>query len=212
MTEYLTEQEQIQQLKNWIKTYGPAIMAGVIVAGLLAFGWNYWQSYRNKILLHASGVYDEMLTTRAQNNNPAAVIQAKKLLSHYPKTPYAEMAALLLARDAILKKNYPEAIKQLDWVRDHSSESSIRQIARLRKARIFLAENQPDMTLSLIKKIDDKTFIGLIEEVEGDAYVMKNDKISAKNAYQKASQDLPNAEVIQPVLQMKLDNLASSYL
>src|SRR5579871_4394427 len=116
----MTEQEQIQQLKAWAKQYGPTIIAGILLALAITSGWHYWQNYRHKVLTHASAVYDEMLTLRAQGNASAAIVQAKKILSHYTSTPYATMAAFILARDAVLKKNYSEAHTQLQWVIAHA--------------------------------------------------------------------------------------------
>lgn len=208
MTEYLTEQEQIQLLKNWLKSYGPSILLGFVIATLIAGGWRYWQNYRQRTLLHASAVYDEMLAARAQNNTNETLVQAKKLYSHYSSTPYADMAALVLARDATLKKNYPEAITQLDWVMGHADSSAIRQIARLRKARILISDKKPKEALSLLEKVNDSKFMGLIEETRGDAYLALTDNKAARNAYQQALAELPNADVTRPILQMKLENLA----
>ncbi len=208
LTEYLTEQEQIQQLKNWVKQYGMTILTGVIVAVIITSGWRYWQSYRNRILSHASVVYDEMITARAQNNTQDASVQAKKLVSHFPKTPYAQMAALMLAREDVLKKNYSDAEKQLNWVLDHSGEYAIKEIARIRLARVLITEKKPGDALSLLKKMDDKNFIGLVDEVRGDAYLAQNDPNSARSAYQLALSEIPNAEISRPILQMKYDNLA----
>lgn len=210
MTEYLTEQEQIQQLKTWVKQYGPTIVLGIVLALIMTTGWRYWQNYQNKILTHASSVYDEMLALRAQNNEDGAIVQAKKLLEHYRKTPYADMASLLLARDAVLKNDYPEAIKQLDWVIDHSKNSSMREIARIRIARILITEQKADEALALLKKINNKNYMGLIDEVRGDAYLIKQDPEAARKAYQLALQELPNAEVTRPILEMKYANLATA--
>ena len=99
MTEYMTEQEQIELLKNWIKQYGLVILTGVALAILAMTGWRYWQQREFRINSHASAVYDEMLTMRAQNNLQATEIQAEKLFTHYPKTTYSQFAALTLARD-----------------------------------------------------------------------------------------------------------------
>lgn len=208
MTEYLTEQEQVQQLKNWIKQYGTTILAGIIIALIISAGWRYWQSYRYKILSHASVVYDEMLTLRAQNNTDGASVQAKKLISHYPKTPYAPMAALMLARQAVFQNNNAEAIRQLNWALDHSKDSSLREITRIRLAQLLISEKKPEAALDLLKKMDDKNFVGLVDEVRGDAYITQNNTSSARQAYQLALSEIPGAEINRPVLQMKYDNLA----
>ena len=210
MTEYLTEQEQVQQLKTWLKQYGPTILLGIVIALIMTTSWRYWQNYQNKRLMHASSIYDEMLAFRAQNNEDGATVQAKKLLTHYRKTPYADMASLLLARNAVLKKDYPEATKQLNDVIDHGNNASLREMARIRLARVLLAEQKPDDALALLKKTDDKNYLGLVDEVRGDAYLIKQDPDAARKAYQLALQELPNAEVVRPILEMKYANLATT--
>lgn len=207
MTEYLTEQEQIEIIKNWVKQYSLVILGGVLVAVIAISGWRYWQERQHKILSHASTVYDEMLTVRAQNNQTATLTQAKKLFSHYSQTSYGQMAAFMLARNAATHKNYPEAQKQFQWVIDHSSIAAIRQIARIRLARTLIAAEKPQEGIKVLARVEDKTFNGLTNEVKGDAYLaMKNYKM-ARESYQQALTDLPNAEVIRPLLQMKYDNV-----
>lgn len=208
MADYLTEQEQIQQLKNWVKQYGFTVLLGIIIALVITYGWRYWQNYHSRILQHASITYDEMLVQRAQNNTIGAINKANKLLSQYPKTPYADMASLMLAQNDVLKKNYKDAKSHLDWVIQHSKTTSTREIARIRYARILITEKNPDAALKMLTTMDDKNFIGLIDEVRGDAYVAKNDLPAAKKAYQKALDELPNAEITRPILEIKLENLA----
>jgi predicted negative regulator of RcsB-dependent stress response len=208
LTEYLTEQEQIELLKSWIKQYSLVILAGVFIAIIAITGWRYWQQRQIKALSHASIAYDEMLTMRAQNNPAATVVQAKKLFKHYPKTTYGNVAALMLAREAINSKNYPEGEKYLQWVIDHGRNASFRQIAQLRLARLLIAENKPKAAIHILDKVTERSFSGLIDEVRGDAYVNLGDKKMAKDAYSRALNELPNAEVIRPLLQMKYDNLS----
>jgi len=210
LTEYLTEQEQIELLKSWIKQYSVVILAGVLIAAVAITGWRYWQQRQNKILTHASAVYDEMLTMRAQNDSTSTLVQAQKLFSHYPQTTYGQMAAFMLARDAVIKKDYPEAEKRLNWIIEHSKIDSIRQIARIRLARTLIAENKPQEAIKELQTVEDNSFNGLTDEVKGDAYLALNDTKMARQSYQQALDELPNADVIRPILRMKYDNLANT--
>lgn len=209
-TDYLTEQEQVELLKNWIRQYSLVILAGVIIAFIAIFGWRTWQQRQYRITSHASSVYDEMLTMRAQNDPDATLIQAKKLFAHYANTTYGSLAALMLARDASNKKNYSEAEQHLNWAIGNSGDSSIRQIARIRLARVLIAEQKYQAAVTTLNKIENKNFSGLINEVKGDALLFIGDKNKARDAYKQALTDLPNAEVIRPLLQMKYDNLVTS--
>lgn len=208
VSDYLTEQEQVEILKKWVKQYSLVIIGGVLLAVIVISGWRYWQERQQKILTHASSVYDEMLTVRAQNDQAATLVQSKKLLSHYAKTPYGPLAALMLARDAAIKKNYQEAETQLQWVIDHSHVAALRQIARLRLARILIVLHKNEEALRVLNTVDNKTFIGLINEVKGDAYFFMNNKKLARDSYQQALSQIPNADVTRPLLQMKFDNLS----
>lgn len=207
LTEYLTEQEQIEILKGWIKEYGTVIVLGIAIAFIAIAGWHYWQQRQNKILSHASSVYDEMLAMRTRNDPSATSVQANKLLIHYPQTIYGQMAALMLAREDIFKKDYEKAKKHLNWVLDHSKIAALRQIARLRLARILIAEHKPEESINMLKTTDDKTFNGLISEVKGDAYLAMKNLAMARKSYQQALSELPNAEIVRPLLQMKYDDL-----
>lgn len=209
MTEYLTEQEQIEILKSWIKQYSVVILAGVVIAVVAITGWRYWQQREARILSHASAIYDEMLTNRAQNDPAATYVQAKKLFTHYPQTTYGKMAAFMLARAEVTKRNYPEAEKYLRWVLDHSNQISFRQIAKLRLARVQIAGEKPQAALETLATVEDKSFNGLVEEVRGDAYLALNKPANARESYKQALVDLPNAETIRPLLQMKYDNLTT---
>lgn len=210
MTAYLTEQEQLEILKNWIKQYSMPLVSGILIAILLVGGWRYWQYRQMKTESHASSVYDEMLTMRARNDPVATHIQAKKLFAHYPNTAYGPMAALMLARNAVTKKDYPEAEKHLGWALSHASAPAIRQIARLRLARVLLAEAKPEQSITLLQTVDDNTFNGLIDETKGDAYLAMKKTALARQSYQRAFKELPQAEAIRPLLQMKHDDLTSN--
>ena len=73
-----------------------------------------------------------------------------------------------------------------------------------------MADHKPEESIKLLDKIDDKTFNGLTNEVKGDAYVNMKNTNMARQSYQQALAELPNAEVIRPLLQMKYDNLSTA--
>lgn len=209
----MTEQEQIEQLKTWIKEYGMTVLAGIILSVIIVSGWHMWDRHQTRILTQASVMYDEMLMNRAQNDKDSlskATDQAEKIVAQYPKTPYAQMASLMLARDAVLNKKYDDAIKDLDWVISHSQNKPLKQIAMIRLARIYIAQDKPDVAIQTLQKLDDKIFQGLGNEIIGDAYVQMKKIDDAKKSYQLALQQLPQEDTSQrPILEMKLDNLNS---
>ncbi len=149
-----------------------------------------------------------MIANRGQNNIEGNFVQATKLFTHYPQTTYGQLAALALARDAVNKKDYPAAEIKLNWVIEHSNINSFKQIARIRLARLMLAEKKADESIKLLSTINDNSFVGMIDEVRGDAYVAMKNPTAARDAYKKALTELPNAQMVRPLLQIKFDNLS----
>lgn len=207
LTEYLTEQEQVELLKNWIKQYSLVILTGILLAVAAISGWHYWEQRQYKRETHASAIFDEMVNSSIQHDTEAVIVQANKLKEHYSNTPYGQMALLMLAREAVLQKNYPAAEKNLSTVLEHCKIASIRQIARIRLARLLIEQNKAKDALHLLNTVDDTYFSGLIDEVKGNAYFAMKNTAMARQWYQKALTELPNAEVLRPLLQMKYDNL-----
>jgi predicted negative regulator of RcsB-dependent stress response len=209
LSDYLTEEEQIALLKSWIKQYSMVILIGLTLSAVTITGWRWWQNRQRRILSHASAVYDEMLAARAQDKEIETAVQSEKLFSHYNHTVYATMAAFMAARDAVENADYKEAEKQLRWVMDNSKVAAFRQIARIRLARILANDERASESLTILNKVEDKSFAGLIDEVEGDALVaLKKDK-EAREKYKLALSEIPNAEITRPLLKMKYDNLAT---
>lgn len=209
MTDYLTEEEQVQQLKSWLKTYGPTVIISIFLAFSLSYAWDYWKEHKIKVATNASEVYDQMLAMRTQNNIRDTEAEAKTLISKFPKTPYANMAALMLARDAAIEKNYEEAKKQLNWVLANSSTVAIQDIAATRIARILIQEKKPEEAIAILDRVKDPSFKALANETKGDAYLMLKDKTKALESYRKSNDELQNIGISRPLLEMKIQNLAT---
>ena len=53
--EYETEEQQVEALKEWWAENGRAIIAGVVLGGVVIGGWGWWQSHRENQAVAASG-------------------------------------------------------------------------------------------------------------------------------------------------------------
>ena len=209
MNNFLTEQQQLDQLKHWWKKNGAFTMLLILFVIIANIGWQVWRHHREKMLTHASNHF-EWLMDGVMSNNPLVVqTQTRYILKRYPHTPYALMAALMQARQAVNENDLSSAEEKLMWVLMHAQNKSLKQVTRLRVARVVLAQNKPDAALDLLKKVDDENYRSAIESLTGDIYLAKGDKDQARAAYQKSMQSLNEQDTAQPLLQMKLDDLAS---
>jgi predicted negative regulator of RcsB-dependent stress response len=210
VTGYLTEQQQIEQFKEWWKKNGVSIFIFFLIAFLSGVVWHYWLKHREVKLERGSTHYEELLSAVMNNDNDVAMREATLLKNNYSYTPYAALATLMIARNDVYQNNYSEAEKQLDWVMHKASSSSLRQVARLRLARLYIQENKPALALEIDKKVDNISYMPFIDEVKGDADVALGNPEKARVAYQQAMQGVRGYAVMRPLLVMKLDNLAKN--
>ncbi len=208
MRVYESEQAQVEALKDWWKKNGKAAIAVLILAIALSFGWRYWQQQQLQKTEQASIMYEQMLSSSLAQ--PTADISefATRLEQHYQHTPYASLAALLEARQAVDAGKLDLAEQKLRWVIDHASSKGIKQIARLRAARILIAQNQYQPALDLLNHVDDNAYLAGVNMVKGDAYAGMGDKQQARQAYQTTLTMLPADAAVKPFVQMKLAQLA----
>jgi predicted negative regulator of RcsB-dependent stress response len=202
---YISDKEQIQIIKDWWKKYGNIILIAFILVFGASFGWRYWHYYKNKQGEQASILYEQMLST----DNQAADFKlfAEHLIKDYSHTPYASLASLMLAKQDVANSNLSGAVTDLQWVVKHGNSKSFRQIARIREARVLLANKQIQAALQLLQKVDDKAFMPAIEETKGDIFLAQDDKTKALDAYKQALQMLAPNSVMQPILTMKINQI-----
>lgn len=210
MSDYLTEQQQIEQLRLWWKKYGWNSILVIALALLVSVGWHFWLQHREVKRERASMHYQTLLTAVVNNDTQEAVKEATLLTNDYAQTPYAALATLILARNDVYQNNYSQAEKRLTWVMKHASTPSLRQVARIRLARVLLQENKAPQVLKILHKINDPAYLPMIDETKGDAYAQLNNVVQAKDAYQEALTILPTYAAARPIVQMKLDNLPQS--
>jgi len=206
---YLTEQQQIDQIAAWWKKYGLSTVIIFVIALAAGIGWRFWLQHREVKLARGSTHYEELLNAVVNDDTVNAMKEANLLKSNYRYTPYAALATLMLARDYVYQNNYSKAEKELTWVMKHASTNSLKEIARLRFARILNQEDKPQEALKLLEKTNDAAYLPMINEVKGDSLLLLNQKDSARTAYQQALSSIPGYAAMRPVLAMKLNNLAA---
>lgn len=202
---YRTEQEQIDQLKSLWRQYGKPIIVGVILALVMSYGWNYWQSQQDAYRIQASVIYSQLLNNAEHDDTLGVESQAKQLMSKFKKTPYAILAALQLAKQAVVTNNLDEAQAKLQWASAHAKDPALKQLAILRMARVYIAQNKPTQALDILAKENIDIYASYAEEVRGDALLTMHKPEQAREAYAKALKLAPDVENIRALLKMKYD-------
>jgi predicted negative regulator of RcsB-dependent stress response len=169
-------------------------------------GVQYYFHYLNKQALKASFVYDNMITHMQKQDKGEALSEARILMHQYKRTPYAHLAALLLAKVEIEQNNLEAAVGYLRFA-IQGKQNAIQQIAKVRLARVLAEQKHYQEALDLLtpqKPLPD--YITLFEETKGDIYLMQQEKDKARLAYQNAIKAAP-AGVSVTRLQLKQADL-----
>lgn len=205
MAQYETEEEQVKAIKDWWKENGRSVIAGVVigVAGLV--GWKGWNAYQEQQSLAASDRYQAMRASIMAQNLEAVVQQASELRDNYASTPYASLGALLLAKAKAEQGNDAAVVENLQWVIDNGKQATLQTIAKLRLARVYIAQNELDKAQKLLDQPYPQAYQSLQAEVRGDLLVGRGDITAAKVAYDEAIATAGAEDV--DYLRMKRDNL-----
>lgn len=203
-----TDDEQLQEIKEWWKKYRTPLIAGVIIGASALIGTQAWTNHQQRQALSASAEYDQMQTEMLMGNTEALTRRGDYLIENYARTPYAALAALVLARVHVEQDDLGSAAVRLQWVVDNAKVPEMAHVARLRLARVIAADGRPDQALALLEGVASGAFAASYDEVRGDIYAETGRTDQARRAYRSALAELgfgAGSEVIQ----LKLDGLGA---
>lgn len=196
-----------ERLKKWWRSYGNALILGIVLGSTALGSLKYWQHYKEKQSEAASQLYEQLIQNY-QMRAAAKVDEAgNKLMQEYASTPYAGKAALIAAKMRFDNSDIKTARQHLQWAMDKSSELGTRQVARLRLARLVLDQGELDAALELVSVKEQSGFEADYFEIKGDILVAKGRVDEARAAYRAALEHLAKDSVYRQAMAMKLDDL-----
>lgn len=201
------EQDELEKLKAWWKTYGNALLLGIALGLAMLFGYKYWSQYKQEQAETASAIYDNLLEDYRQEKFDAVKEASSRLIDEYASTPYAGLAAMIVARINFETEKAEAGREQLRWAMEHATDGGTRHVARLRLARVLADAGEVDSALALLEVNDIAGFELDYYELRGDLVALKGNKREARNAYQEALKHLDDLPQYRPILNMKLDDL-----
>lgn len=206
---HATEEEQIEAIKKWWQENGKAVIAGLVIGTAVLFGGKYWKEKQESLAQSASTEYEAIVSEFQKNNDEVVKNRGNELISTYPESLYATMTALLLAKQNVENGDLAAAHERLQWVLDNAKQDEIKHVARVRLARVLLAQGQAEQGLVLLNSVDPGVFKPSYEEARGDIQAALNNPEAALTAYSTALAAMPENTNPQN-LQMKIDNLGLS--
>jgi len=208
--EYETEEQQVEALREWWRKNGKSVIGGILIGAALLVGGRTWLVQHNAYVANASMVFESMMQDMQQNKPKQASSKGEELLGKYSDTPYAVLASLTMARVKADEGDLATAKLHLRYALDNAESDEIKHIARLRLARVLLAEGKQDEALGLLDSAKPGSFEQSYQELKGDIYVAKGDIDKARSAYTLALAAMDAGNRGRTFLQMKLDDLGKA--
>jgi predicted negative regulator of RcsB-dependent stress response len=185
--DYLSEKEQWEWVKTQVRENGPAVILAIALVVAVAFGWRWWQAHQDARQLQAGGKYMQMVQALEHGDRSQALVVLGELERDYPRSPYTDQAKLLAARVYVDDGQLDRAASELADVTEHSRDHDLALVARLRLARVQIAQGKPETALATLgSEAGAGAFAARYHEVRGDAYYAKGDKPAALSEYRSA--------------------------
>jgi predicted negative regulator of RcsB-dependent stress response len=211
MSEFRTDEESIELIRNWWKDNGTFLLVGIGVVIAAVIGWQAWQKYQKEQADLASSrftQYREAVVANSQISSETRALLLQQLKEEHSRTGYGALAALLEAKRLVERSELDAASKELDWVVQNGKNPEIVDLAKLRLARVHWAKGDVDQALKDLEGVDSAGYASLIEELRGDLLLAKGDRNGAHAAYVRALDAAKGTP--QPLLEIKRDDVAST--
>ncbi|MEJ0099355.1 MAG: tetratricopeptide repeat protein [Pseudomonadota bacterium] len=182
----LSEQEQWDSLKSWVRTNGPQVVILVAVMLLGWSGWKWWKSHNEEQAQAAGNAYQAILAKFDDSKPVEGVALIEALRTQYPKSPYVAAADMVAARVFVESNQLDKAAERLDKVAKTAVDEKLRPVAQIRLARVQSAQGKYDVALATLGTASMGEHEAARLETHGDILLAKGDRAGALKDYEAA--------------------------
>jgi len=207
--ELLSEREQIEKIRLWWKENGAFVIVGLALGIGGIAGWNYWQAYKLEQAEKAGAAYAAMSVAVERGDGELAAAELQTLESDFASSGYTDQGRLLMARLRVEQGDLAAAAELLRTLVDKSGDPELALVARLRLARVLIADGAGDEALGVLSLDRAGVFAPRFHELRGDIFAGRGEVEGAREEYTLAlaagSPDVFDTQVVQ----FKLDALGA---
>lgn len=205
----LEEQEQIDSLKHFWTDYGRLILTGILAFLVGVGGIQGWKYYKRTQAREASVQFGKLDAAVAKGDINEIRNVGSDIVDRYSGTPYAPMAALVIAKTERDAGDLDAAASRLEWAAQNAASDEARLLSRLRLAGVLLDQEKYDAALKLLDEKVTEAFVALYSDLRGDVLVEQGKMAEARAAYQQALDKSDEASGWRNVVQIKIDALGT---
>ena len=200
MSDHLTDEEQVEKVKAWLKENGMSIVAGVVIGLGGIFGWQFWDSYQVNRAAEGAEAYDRFVQT-AEQSEPGATAEALAGLdAGFANTAYSRFASLELARQQAETGDLDGAMATLEKTRAVISDTAMQSVIDLRLARLLVSLGKLDEAGTIIDRLGSGAFAAEAASLRGQIAYMQGNTEDARTALEEARALGASDEVVNYLL------------
>jgi len=209
MDDNLTDQQQAEVVKQWLKDNGLSILFSIGLGISAYFGLQFYQQSQLKESESASRLYAEVEFALKQQRMSQAQNLLQEMDNNFSGSPYQQQSHLAMAKLHMDSLDYDNAIIQLEFVMENAIDESFEHIARLRIARIMVEQDELEGALTLLNSVSASpiAYAPYYEGIKGDIYAAQGQLEKAKVAYLLALDSLEPGNFDFDFIKMKSDQI-----
>ncbi len=186
MDDYLSEREQVEQIRAWLKENLAWIVGGLLIGIGGIVGLNYMKDRKLQIGEMASAEYTALRDALAAGSMENARVRLETLSSDYDGTPYLDQARLAVAAAVLAEGDAGSAEVYLRAALEHTADPDLARVVRLRLARVLIGSDRADEALDVLDLAGAGSFAGQYHELRGDIFAARDETTAAREEYQAA--------------------------
>ena len=200
----LEEQEQLDELRHFWKTYGNLI-TWLLIAVLGTFAaWNGYQYWQRSRAVQAAALFDEVERTASAGDLSRLERAFGDMKDKFGGTTYAQQAGLVAGKVFYDADKVDAAKDALRWVVDKAPDEGYQAVARLRLAGILISQKAYDEAAKQLTGSVPKEFEALVADRKGDLASLQGKKSEAVTEYQKAFRSFDGKADYRRLVEVKL--------
>lgn len=202
--------EQSERVQEWLRHNGVAIIVGIVIGLALIFGYRQWDVHRSNARIEAASQFELIRQSLDAGKMSEADTLTDSLQENHADSAYAVFAVTLRAQRQIDADKADKAVASLQWAVEHAKSEPLKNLTRIRLARVQLDTGKADQALATLKAIPTSAYEGMTAELRGDAQVKQGHKNEAAKSYKQALAVYKPDEPQRHTLEMKIDSLAAT--
>ncbi len=211
MSDYMNDDDRVQVLRQWWQENGTTLLVTLVVVVAGVIGWRWYTDYTEKREEAASTTYQQYLEARHRDAMPEQLAVPLATLDHdFSGSSYRIFTLFYRAHDAANAKQPKKAMEYLTTAIEAAKDDRLRDIARLRLARLQTQTGNTDVALETLRKVSGEGFRAYVAELKGDILLGEHKPDAALEAYRAAAAATDPADP-HPVLDMKIVDLTKPH-